>query len=46
MTTVILACLAFWLALITLWFLAAHSWSAAYTGSLAIALFVEVQARA
>lgn len=45
MTVAILASIAFWLVLATLVFLALHSWSAVYTGCLALALVVEVQAR-
>lgn len=43
--TAALACLAFWLAMLTLALLASRSWSGVYTGALAVALFVEVQHR-
>jgi hypothetical protein len=43
--TAALACLAFWLVMLTLCFAAAHSWSAVYTGALAAVLWAEVQAR-
>jgi hypothetical protein len=43
--TAALACLAFWLALTTLVFIAVHSWSAVYTAALAVALWAEVQHR-
>lgn len=43
--TVALASTAFWLVLLTLYFVAEHSWSGAYTGLLAAALWAEVQHR-
>jgi hypothetical protein len=45
MTRAILGCLAFWLVMGTLAFIATRSWSALYTGALAVALIVEVQAQ-
>jgi hypothetical protein len=45
MTRAILGCIAFWLVLGTLAFLALQSWTALYTGALALALIVEVQAQ-
>lgn len=45
MTSAILACLAFWLVLGTLWLLTTHPRSALYTAAFAAALWAEVQAR-